>query len=350
MIRTIAFALFAALFPLAAVHAGTAGQRPVNLILDTDIGPDYDDVGAMALMHALADNGEAKILATVACNTDARVVPCIEVINGWYGRKDIPVGAPKGYSAPRLTTSMLRTDWPGYLVSHFDHATDSTACAPSAVETYRRVLSRQPDGSVTICTLGFFSNLKALLASAPDRWSKLSGKDLVAKKVKLLVSMAGAFPNGYEFNVYWDADAARTVADEWPTPIIFSGWEIGSEIFTRPSRRHQRKPHKGRLHARPLGGRPAARPRKLGPDGGTRSNTRRSPVVHTPSRTHDGGRQGQQQMDGRPAGTARLSRVCAAHKASARRDRGTYDADAAETMNDFRRSLTSDKFHLDTSP
>lgn len=232
MIRTIAFALFAALFPLVAVHAGTAGQCPVNLILDTDIGPDYDDVGAMALMHALADNGEAKILATVACNTDARVVPCIKVINGWYGRKDIPVGAPKGYSAPRLTTSMLRTDWPGYLVSHFAHATDSTACAPSAVETYRRVLSRQPDGSVTICTLGFFSNLKALLASGPDRWSKLSGKDLVAKKVKLLVSMAGAFPNGYEFNVYLDADAARTVADEWPTPIIFSGWEIGSEIFT----------------------------------------------------------------------------------------------------------------------
>ena len=29
----------------------------VRLILDTDLGPDYDDVGAMALMHALADSG-----------------------------------------------------------------------------------------------------------------------------------------------------------------------------------------------------------------------------------------------------------------------------------------------------
>ena len=30
----------------------------VRLILDTDLGPDYDDVGAMALMHALADSGQ----------------------------------------------------------------------------------------------------------------------------------------------------------------------------------------------------------------------------------------------------------------------------------------------------
>lgn len=232
MKKTFVFALCATLFLAVSPHATAATQQPVRLILDTDIGPDYDDVGAMALMHALADKGEARILATVACNTDARVVPCIEIINAWYGRKDIPVGAPQGYYAPRLTTWLHRTDWPGYLVSHFAHATDSTSCAPSAVDVYRRVLSSQPDGSVTICTLGFFSNLKALLASPPDRWSKLSGKALVARKVKLLVSMAGGFPTGYEFNVFNDADASRIVADEWPTPIIFSGWEIGTKIFT----------------------------------------------------------------------------------------------------------------------
>ena len=67
----------------------------VNLILDTDLGPDYDDVGAMALMHALADSGQVKILATVSSNLDERVVPCIEVINTYFKRPDIPVGAPK---------------------------------------------------------------------------------------------------------------------------------------------------------------------------------------------------------------------------------------------------------------
>ena len=43
-------------------------QKPVSIIFDTDIGPDYDDVGAMALLHAFADKGEAKILATISSN------------------------------------------------------------------------------------------------------------------------------------------------------------------------------------------------------------------------------------------------------------------------------------------
>ena len=30
-------------------------EKPVNLIFDTDMAPDYDDVGALALLHALAE-------------------------------------------------------------------------------------------------------------------------------------------------------------------------------------------------------------------------------------------------------------------------------------------------------
>lgn len=73
----------------------TDKPQPVNLILDTDLGPDYDDVGAMALMHALADSGQVNILATLSSNYDERVVPCIEVLNTYFNRPDIPVGAPK---------------------------------------------------------------------------------------------------------------------------------------------------------------------------------------------------------------------------------------------------------------
>ena len=54
----------------------------VSMILDTDLDPDCDDVGAMALMHCLADSGEVRILATISSNADERVVPGIEVING----------------------------------------------------------------------------------------------------------------------------------------------------------------------------------------------------------------------------------------------------------------------------
>src|SRR6266446_1333672 len=39
---------------------------PQSIIFDSDMGPDYDDVGAITLLHAFADSGYINILATVA--------------------------------------------------------------------------------------------------------------------------------------------------------------------------------------------------------------------------------------------------------------------------------------------
>lgn len=203
----------------------------VNLILDTDMGPDYDDVGAMALMYSLADSGQVNVLATLASNKNEFVVPCIDVINNYYGYSDMPIGAPKG-DAPNLTTWHKGDKWTELLPSKFMHKVASTSVAPNAVEVYRRVLSQQPDSSVTICTIGFFSNLAELLKSEADSISPLSGIDLIGSKVKLLVSMAGLFPGGEEFNIICDYPAAAYAINNWPTPIIFSGFEIGEKILT----------------------------------------------------------------------------------------------------------------------
>ena len=209
----------------------TDKPQPVNLILDTDLGPDYDDVGAMALMHALADSGQVNILATLSSNHDERVVPCIEVLNTYFNRPDIPVGAPKSEPGASLTT-WHKTKWTDELPANYPHHTAKTSDAPDALKVYRKILSEQPDTSVVICTIGFFSNLRDLLQSGADEYSDLSGKELVAKKVKRLVSMAGLFPEGKEFNVYCDVPASKVVADEWPTEIVFSGFEIGNVILT----------------------------------------------------------------------------------------------------------------------
>ena len=203
----------------------------VRLILDTDLGPDYDDVGAMALMHALADSGQVEILATVSSNADERVVPCIEVINTYFRRPELPVATTKSPTAANLTT-WHKVKWTDALPAHYAHATAKTSDAPDAVATYRQLLAQQPDSSVVICTIGFFTNLKELLHSSADAYSPLTGKELVARKVKRLVSMAGAFPEGKEFNVYCDVEASRVVADEWPTEILFSGFEIGDKVLT----------------------------------------------------------------------------------------------------------------------
>jgi pyrimidine-specific ribonucleoside hydrolase len=45
-----------------------------------------------------------------------------------------------------------------------------------------------------------------------------------------LVSMAGKFPEGWEFNVMKDAAASQAVFGGWPTPVLLSGFEIGVKI------------------------------------------------------------------------------------------------------------------------
>jgi pyrimidine-specific ribonucleoside hydrolase len=203
-------------------------DQMVKIILDTDMGPDYDDVGALAFLHAMADSGRAEILATIACNKHELVAPSIDVINTYFGRPGIPVGAPKT-AGVNLGSSQ---HWADSIVAKYPHILKSTDDAADAVSVYRKILSEQPDKSVTIVTIGFLTNLNNLLNSQPDDISPLSGKELVLKKVTGLVSMAGKFPSGSEFNVYMDSTASINVFNNWPGEIIFTGFEIGWEIRT----------------------------------------------------------------------------------------------------------------------
>jgi len=195
------------------------------------MSPDYDDVGALAILHALADSGEVKILATVSSNTYANAVPCIEVINTYFKRPDIPLGAPR--KGPNILDQRFGNNyWAEFLPANYPHTVKSSADAPDAVQVYRRIMSSQPDTSVNIITVGFLTNIAALLQSPPDKFSDLDGKALVKKKVRRLISMAGWFPQGREFNVFIDSVASVIVFNEWPTPILLSGFEIGRNIIT----------------------------------------------------------------------------------------------------------------------
>jgi len=204
---------------------------PVSIIFDTDLGPDYDDVGALTMLHALVDSGQVNLLATISSNKNELVIPCIEVINTYFNRPSIPVGAPKSEGGVDLTT-WHKVKWTEVLPAKYTHRTKKTSDAPDAVKVYRQVLNAQPDQSVTICTVGFLTNMKDLLLSEGDDISPLSGKELILKKVKHLVSMAGMFPEGREFNVHCDTPASIMVAENWPTEIILSGFEIGNKVLT----------------------------------------------------------------------------------------------------------------------
>lgn len=203
-------------------------EKPVKIIFDTDCGPDYDDVGAMALLHCLADSGKVEILATIASNKDSLVAPAIDILNTWFGRPDIPIGAPKGEGV----SIGAWQHWPDSLVAKYSYDCGFTPDVEDAVVVYRRILSQQPDTSVTIVTVGFLTNLRDLLVTQPDSFSPLTGAELVRQKVKHLISMAGKFPEGWEFNVKMDSIASQYTFDHWPTQVVFTGFEIGDKIFT----------------------------------------------------------------------------------------------------------------------
>ena len=68
---------FALLFAIAIItvtaNAQATKSKPLHVIFDTDIATDYDDVGAITLLHNYADEGRVKILATIASSKYPRV-------------------------------------------------------------------------------------------------------------------------------------------------------------------------------------------------------------------------------------------------------------------------------------
>ena len=66
--------------------------EPVKVIFDTDMYTDYDDIGALAMLHAMADAGEADLLAVLQNTRGNSGLAVVEIINRYYGRPDLPVG------------------------------------------------------------------------------------------------------------------------------------------------------------------------------------------------------------------------------------------------------------------
>ncbi|MFC1619475.1 PKD domain-containing protein [Candidatus Neomarinimicrobiota bacterium] len=190
------------------------GQSPVpkKVIYETDMCLDVDDAGGLAILHAMANQGEAEILAVSFNEVHKSGVAAIDAMNTWYGRGDIPIGIYRG--------DLSNPDWSGYLdhVATFPHDLED-ADAPSSLDVYRQVLAEQPDSSVTIISVGFLNNLYDLLQAEPD---------LVAQKVVELVVMAGLHGDGFNLVRHNLTSNSQYVIENWPSPLVISqeGWDI----------------------------------------------------------------------------------------------------------------------------
>lgn len=217
----------AVLICFSGFFPASASAQPVKIILDTDIDSDADDVGAMAMLHTLADHKVVDILGIIVTTEDKYAPMCADAINHYFKRPDIPIGILKELPLGE------RSKYTRQLSEEFEHRLKSPQDAENATTLYRRLLASQPDSSVIIVTLGHLTSLRHLLESLPDKYSHLPGVELVRKKVKLWSCMGGQFPEGKEANFFRpDPQSTITCLDKYPGQIVFSGWEVGNKIIT----------------------------------------------------------------------------------------------------------------------
>ena len=217
------------------IFSAVALADPVKIIYDTDMGNDVDDALALAMLHSLQNRGESELLAITATKDHDEVAPYLDAINTFYGRGSIPIGVTDSdvtSERSRFTGVTLERNDDEYLYPHDLNIGDPV---PSAVHLLRESLAGQPDNSVVIVQVGFSTNLAELLQTDRDNYSSLSGLELVEQKVKHISIMAGSFaPIGgqvhLEYNVVQDIPSAQYLAENWPTPIYWSGFEVGLAI------------------------------------------------------------------------------------------------------------------------
>lgn len=211
-------------------------NESIHLIFETDMGNDVDDALALDMLYKYMDSGKVKLLAISNNKNSPYSTRFLNIMNHWYGYPNIPIGdvvngANSEGDAKNYAQLTCEYTVDGKKV--FEDILHDSAEVDESVHLYRKTLAAQPDSSVVIASVGFSTNIARLLDSKADDLSPLTGKELVAKKVKLLAMMAGSFNdslNEGEYNVMKDTNAARKVFEEWPTKIVVSPFEVGIKV------------------------------------------------------------------------------------------------------------------------
>jgi inosine-uridine nucleoside N-ribohydrolase len=208
----------------------------IRVIYDTDMGNDTDDILGLIMLHHYVDLGMVDLIGVCSSKEHPYSARYIDLLNTWYRHPDIPIGvAVNGpeldsiMAIPRYTTTVVDMEKDGKPV--FDRTIEDYRSLMPAARLYRKLLAGCPDRSVVIIMVGMSTNLAALLATRPDEFSGLKGRELVERKVDYLCMMGGNFSEPLpECNIVTDSAASSIVLTDWPTKIVVSPFEVGRSI------------------------------------------------------------------------------------------------------------------------
>ena len=212
------------------------------VILDTDICSSADDLFSMEMLYRYDDLKLCRLLGVVVDREGEENADFADMMNTYFGHPDVPVGLVQdGIKQPKVWIDYAQvanmTDNDGTELM-FPYAQDQHGMRPDGYRLYRRLLSQQPDHSVSIVSIGFVTCLAQLLQSEADEYSALSGTELVRQKVKCIYLQGGVFGESEEpdFNFAQGITFAQTFFDLWPKDVdmVFSPMEVGQSVEYTP--------------------------------------------------------------------------------------------------------------------
>lgn len=213
------------------------GKPPIGIIFDSDMGHNIGDALALAMIQGLEGKNETRLISMSVSRHSLKSAAFCDAVRGFYAAatnpqirgfffRGLPIGmAETGAEAedtPMLTGPLSRKDEKGAPV--FDHSIHRLVDTADPAPLIRNALTAQHDQNALVVLSGPATNLV--------RAMELSGvKDWISRKVHLLCAHMGTFPAGQpEAHVKADIAAAKKLFEEWPSPIVAVGSEVGEAL------------------------------------------------------------------------------------------------------------------------
>ena len=186
-----------------------------KLILDTDLGCDSDDIGAVVLLNQFYNQKKVLPLLITSVNSNIEPALVIEEINKHYNNefligmnKSNDYGIDNGYAVD--------------VVNKYHISRDREFI--SSVEAIKNTLEEQHE-PIELITVGPLTNIAYFIREY--------GKELLNEKVETIYLMAGNFvSNNAEWNITEDVESFKLVLKEYTGKMIFVPFEIGCDVFT----------------------------------------------------------------------------------------------------------------------
>lgn len=197
-----------------------------QIILDTDIGIDCDDMIALAMLLNLQKKGECALRAITLSTARRGAAAAARAVCEYYDSPCPPIGQYRG--------EPMKADFRNTYAAAVCERFGCDDSAKDAVSLLRETLASLTEKCLLVA-IGPQCNLAALVRSEPDAVCPLSGMELIREKVERVYIMGGCFDGSLpcaEFNIEQDIRSAMLIGSECPVECVYLPFEAAEGILT----------------------------------------------------------------------------------------------------------------------